>query len=557
MKKKLIYLLLVLFSLKGNCQYEFCRYMGDNKIDTWIGSITSGNSKYKDIVAPNNFRFLNISKHRITFLYNNQVIDLQPDAYSSEFTGKIPGFLADCNVKIDNIPISNYYKILDYEAKYQQFSARIIKKFRSDKSKDELASDIADCKKTLIDLEVNKRSVPSWMTQIYIYDEKITQTNAWLKEASGYLEKKKNNSENKQLENSNSKEEKKQSDSDDFWSDKPTTKTSTNSEQQRDQIEDKEEKHRIAQQQAIETVKNNIENRARESKEFESNMVSKATGLVQSFYQGEAARNSYDNINSLSKLNGKYNSIEDLERDFRAQYSQINEETTNFVTAKTASYNSYFNTTSSTTANEATANEAAKLLGGIITDIQANNAKKKAREQLEKQKAIRLKEIETAKINNRIILRTKLVESFPNGGLPLSTHNLNVSEVFLFAYITDEKSFQNEKSEVAISNVFTVTKYSDGTFPYKTTVLNKLKGLGNGDVTIVGYYTDENTAKKMHRTFVEFAVKTNMNVNNFTVKNEETVSAAKNETSQDFWESGNKEQSKKEKEQKKSDFWNE
>lgn len=361
----------------------------------------------------------------------------------------------------------------------------------------------------------------------------------------------KNEDEEVKANNANDRE------ADDFWSDKPVTNSKNNEESA---AKAKEEKKRLEQekyQQTMAIVNANLEKTRQDSKEFEDKMVSKATGVVQSYYQGQAALESKSNINSLSKLTGDYSSIDELERDFNTQYAQINQETSNFVESKKASINSRFDSSTSTDSNDAMGNEAMKLIGGLITDIEANRARKKALEELEAQKQAKLKEIEAAKINQRISLRTKLVDAFPNGGLPLSSHRITAKNVYLFAYITNKAQFGNENVDIAISNVFPVAQYSDGTFPYKNGILNQLNGFGKGEVTIVGYYTDEATAKETHETFTKLAHKTGMKVNPFSFKKEATNKSSNAKTSTtDFWETSKKEQPKNEKKETKSDFWN-
>lgn len=411
--------------------------------------------------------------------------------------------------------------------------------------------------------------IKSYKALIEINKSVIQSCEDSIKHVKSFVEKSKNQAEEKvRLQNQavekrkNDPEEKKDdiaSDkaADDFWSDKPITNSKNNEESA---AKEKEEKKRIEQekyQQTMATVNANLEKTIQDSKEFEDTMVSKATGVVQSYYQGQAALESKSNINSLSKLTGDYGSIDELERDFNTQYAQINQETSNFVESKKASINSRFDSSTSTDSYDAMGNEAAKLIGGIITDIEANRARKKALEELEAQKQAKLKEIEAAKINQRISLRTKLVDAFPNGGLPLSSHRITAENVYLFAYITNKSQFGNENVEIAISNVFLVAQYSDGTFPYKNSILNQLNGFGKGEVTIVGYYTDEATAKDTHETFTKLAYKTGMKVNPFSFKKEVTNTSSNAKTSTtDFWETSKKEQPKNEKKETKSDFWN-
>ena len=132
-----------------------------------------------------------------------------------------------------------------------------------------------------------------------------------------------------------------------------------------------------------------------------------------------------------------------------------------------------------------------------------------------------------------------------------------MTEVYVFAYINDKASFNNDGALVSVSNVFPVQQYSDGTYPYKTTVLNKLKGYAPGEVTLVGYYGDKTRAEEMRNSFINLAAKSELAVKPFNVKSTAGSSApGSKSTSGDFWETGKKTEPDATKTVKKSDFWN-
>lgn len=310
-------------------------------------------------------------------------------------------------------------------------------------------------------------------------------------------------------------------------------------------------------EEMIAKLNTDFEEKQRLNKEFEDKLVSKTQGLVSSFYQGQAAANSYQNIKDLGQLKGNYNSVEELESAFNQQYNTINTEANNYVQNKTAAINSYVNSTDSSTPYAGAMNESMKLLGSFISQAQANKAAKEAREKLAADRQIQLNQINNAKIKARVDLRTKLFESFPNGGLPLSSHKIEANNVYMFAYIADKNQIAQEFANVSVSNVFSIARYSDGTFPYKTSILDKLKGRGQGEIVMVGYYTDEQVAIKMHTSFTNLAQKTTINTIPFTVKSDTRSNEVKNMTD-DFWENGKKPEKQKiekQKVEKKSDFW--
>ncbi|MDI6033222.1 hypothetical protein QLS91_09070 [Flavobacterium sp. LB2P84] len=362
--------------------------------------------------------------------------------------------------------------------------------------------------------------------------------------------------EQKKTKDSEQTKEETNKESDDFWSDKPTTTKQSNSDNSSQQTKTVKQP---TKEEIITKLNTDFEEKQRSNKEFEDKLVSKTQGLVSSFYQGQAAANSYQNLKNLGQLEGTYNSAEELESALNQQYNAINTEADNYVQNKTAAINSYVNSTDSSTPYAGAMNESMKLLGGIISQGQANKAAKEAREKLAAERQYQLTQINNAKINARVNLRTKLLQAFPNGGLPLSSHNIDASNVFMFAYIFDKNQIAQEFANVSVSNVFTIARYSDGTFPYKTSILDKLKGLGHGEIVMVGYYTDELTAKKMHASFTNLAQKNAITVTPFTVKSSADSNETKAKpTTDDFWENGKKpekQKTEKQKPEKKTDFW--
>ena len=153
-----------------------------------------------------------------------------------------------------------------------------------------------------------------------------------------------------------------------------------------------------------------------------------------------------------------------------------------------------------------------------------------------------------------------LCQSFPNGGTPLSSHKVTLPEVYVFAYVNDKATINNEQALVSLSNVFPVQQYSDGTYPYKTSVLNKLKGYAPGEITLVGYYGDKARAEEMRNAFINLAAKSELAVKPFTVRTVpgSTSPGAKSGIG-DFWETGKKPATKpndtQEAEKKKDSFW--
>lgn len=273
----------------------------------------------------------------------------------------------------------------------------------------------------------------------------------------------------------------------------------------------------------------------------------------QNYYYAEAVRNGQKNLSELSKLNGNYNSVTDLEAEFNQKLHSIQSEVNNLEQARNSKLNNAvaanFGGSNST---EQAVGQGIAVIGSIINSATAEKEAKAAEEALRRQREEQLAAIEEAKKQALIGLRMKLLNSFPDGGTPLSSHKISEPEVFLFAYITDKATFDQEQSSVTVIDVFPVQKYSDGSYPYKTTLSNKLSGYAKGDITIVGYYTDKSKAIEMYKSFVNLAQKSKMKVQTVTYKASGTDSTK--QKGKDFW-GHDKENTEEKKEGKSDDFW--
>jgi hypothetical protein len=126
----------------------------------------------------------------------------------------------------------------------------------------------------------------------------------------------------------------------------------------------------------------------------------------------------------------------------------------------------------------------------------------------------------------------------------------------MFGYVTDTLTISNEVADVLVSNVFPVNQYSDGSYPLKTVVAGKLKGVGRGDVVLVGFYGDRNAAEQMRKSFINLAQKSDLTVRTITLKTAGAGTTAVGNGSTDFWENGQKTKDATDTTKKKDNFWN-
>jgi hypothetical protein len=149
--------------------------------------------------------------------------------------------------------------------------------------------------------------------------------------------------------------------------------------------------------------------------------------------------------------------------------------------------------------------------------------------------------------------RLILFEQFEDGRLPLSSDKIKGNEVWYFAWRG------NPGKTVYITGVFPVARYSDGSFPYKNTVLKELDAAGGtGEITVVGWFATRNDAQRSLNSFLTTAKNGEVNVKNITYKGK-SQSTDNTATSTDFWETGNAVKKQPDKTDsskiKKDDYW--
>lgn len=289
---------------------------------------------------------------------------------------------------------------------------------------------------------------------------------------------------------------------------------------------------------------------------IDQKFTQQANAWRQNFYHAEAIRSGKQNLSGLSRLEGNYNSVAELEAEFNQKYSSIRYEVSNLEQARNAQLNNAVTHNFNGNSTEQAIGQGIQLIGNMVNSGKAAKEAKEAQAALKLDRERNLAAIAAAKKRALLELRTKLLTSFPNGGLPLTAHKVTQPEVYIFTYITDKVAFNNEQALVSVSNVYPVAQYSDGTYPFKTTVLNKVKGYAPGEVTIVGYYNSKEIAEQMRNSFVNLAAKSNLQVKSFVVKGTTGSGATDPVTPGDFWETGKKTVPAIPTTDKKSDFWN-
>jgi len=499
----------------------------------------------------------------VTFYFNNTRITLGPEEESQPFVGTPPRSLPDCRVTIDNIPLDQYYRTLSKLADYENVVKEVTgHTFHDKKSAEQLNREISQLTPVLRDMQSVRSSMPAWFVRMHTYDFRIKQVEEILQTLKQNLQEKKSASStatasatttNQSTSSQTSTSAKSNEASSDFWSERPSR---SKEGEGRPVTEDNQGK--MTREQMNAKLERMFAENAAKSRAVEQKIEQTMNAWRQNYYYAEAIRNGKANLAEASRLDGIYSSIEDLEADFNQKYSSITYEVNNLEQARNDKLSNAVDANFNGSSTEQSIGQGMKLLGGIINSAQASKEEKAAKAALAAERKRQLAAIAAAKRQAMLDLRNKLMTTFPPGGTPITSHKVTQAEVYIFAYITDKAAFNNEQAAISVSNVFPVKQYSDGTYPYKTTILNKLKGYAPGEVTIVGYYSDQSIAEQMRNSFVNLASKSNLTVKGFAVKN----GSASNSTGTlakpgDFWENGAKAApAPDDKAGKKTDFWN-
>lgn len=279
----------------------------------------------------------------------------------------------------------------------------------------------------------------------------------------------------------------------------------------------------------------------------------------QSYYAAEAVRGGEQNLNKLRRLDGNYNSLEELEAEFQEKYNSINQEVNSLNEARDqklqANVDYLF---SDADASGKAIGTTVALVGTLVNSLKADKEKKQAQEALEKAKAEETAKYEARKKALTLELRNSFLAQFPDGGVPLSAHKVGTNELYFFSYTFERNTIGAANPSINVTNVFPIMQYGDGTWPFKSTIVSELRKLGGaGTITLMGYYGTRELAQQMQTSFLQMAGKCGFIVKNTHYKGKKTSGATSN--GDDFWETGKKKDATTEEKKpavKKDDFWN-
>lgn len=294
------------------------------------------------------------------------------------------------------------------------------------------------------------------------------------------------------------------------------------------------------QQQTDDYLAKNAEKRRLQEEKIEKETAALANslrGAVESYYAAQNTEKAKQNLRSNSTLSGNYNSLEEIEAEFNQKYNTINSDVEQLRQAQNQELMTNYNNMNTAYSGNSKMQAAGAVVTGVaylVNESAAEREKKEAEERLEKQKREAEAKLLSKKITMRLTLRQTVLAEFSDGGVPLSSHKVEVKELYFFAYIFDEKTIHINTPVIQLSNVFPVAKYSDGSWPFKTSLVNEIsKSSQGGKTTLVGYYTTKELAEQNYASFKRMAEKSEFVIENFNYKGKPSKAGAGAET--DFW----------------------
>ncbi len=288
--------------------------------------------------------------------------------------------------------------------------------------------------------------------------------------------------------------------------------------------------------------------------------IDRRAGLQRQGYAAVGAREeARQNVKDISTLSGNYQSVEQLMADFNQKMSQLNNAVSDLTAKKNQALYSSADATFGTSSETAAYGEGIKLFGAMVNQAKEAKERKKAQEELKAQKEYMLNTMIAEEKRLLTAMRTDLFSRFKEGALPLSSTKLDAATIYYFVYAYNPAELGNKGAQLYISNVFPVSRYSDGTWPFKTSLTSDIAKLTPLSEIMHGYYTSMQEAEGMQVAMANVFRKTGGSIVPLSYKGKKPASSTGTGTKGDFWETGKKPvepSSSDKKPAKKDDFWN-
>ncbi len=238
-----------------------------------------------------------------------------------------------------------------------------------------------------------------------------------------------------------------------------------------------------------------------------------AQNFAESYYAGQAVRESLGRMNNLASLGGNYNSEEELEAEFRRRSEALNREYANLEQSQRAGVEAvtkqYFHDTDPAVQN------FMGMVGQVMAQNEREDARRAAKQKLEQQRQQRAQELEQQRQQlaremeakrkaQKIAMRKSVVANFPEGDVPLSSHRVNTDTLYFFAYSLNQSAIEQDHPQLVATETFPVHRRGLGLWPFKYAIKDQIP-TGPDKNTLVGYFATQALAERTRNSFIELA----------------------------------------------------
>lgn len=258
--------------------------------------------------------------------------------------------------------------------------------------------------------------------------------------------------------------------------------------------------------------------------------------LESSFYSMQEVDKNRKELNELSSLEGKFNSVEEIEMTFQKKFNQIAATLDKTVESENTAMMNNASTMNHLLGGNELMGQGIGLAAGLLNQIGAGERKREYEERLRKQKEEQISRLKAMKASQVVEVRKALLETFRDGGLPVSSKSIDNKVVYVFSYSTNRYSFIRDKPKLLVTNVFPIIRNKNGTWPFKNTLIKDLRNhFNNDDVPVIlGFFTSENDANSLRDSFLYLASQCDFDLKFSTYSNKtETITNENNDN--DFW----------------------
>lgn len=181
-------------------------------------------------------------------------------------------------------------------------------------------------------------------------------------------------------------------------------------------------------------------------------------------------------------------------------------------------------------------------VGSILSFIDDIDAEAERKRQAELQRQRQLEEIrqreEKARLEKLRIInnRKEVVSRIPKAKMPLTYPAVSNTEVYFFAYYSTTTSLESDNPEISVTNVFAVSKYSDGSWPLQNRLTDRITySTKHTGIQLAGYYSTRSEAEAARNNLIIQARSNAINTVNIQYTEKASATNA-NSGSSDFWE---------------------